>query len=197
MSTSSLDQATDELARIRALLLPPPIPGVEDWGIPPESTDPCDPAIETKLAQFHTLKRDATNPKHFNDSLMSNRSFRNPHLYAKLVEFVDVDERTTNFPRDLWDPDDVKDEWFADRIAEQQKARSEHQAAAQSSGKRSQIDFTSFSKSSAGVQTKSTAAVQTHAGREKELGSGKKSRFQPYGSAGGAYTKERERNRWK
>lgn len=47
---------------------------------------------------------------------MSNRSFRNPHLYAKLVEFVDVDERTTNFPRDIWDPDEVKEEWYADKI---------------------------------------------------------------------------------
>lgn len=47
---------------------------------------------------------------------MSNRSFRNPHLYAKLVEFVDVDERSTNFPPSIWNPDDVKDEWFADRI---------------------------------------------------------------------------------
>jgi len=56
------------------------------------------------------------NPKHFNDSLMSNRSFRNPHLYTKLVEFVDVDERSTNFPGDMWDPNDVKKDWFADQI---------------------------------------------------------------------------------
>lgn len=56
------------------------------------------------------------NPKHFNDSLMSNRSFRNPHLYTKLVEFVDVDERTTNFPKDIWDPENVQRDWFADQI---------------------------------------------------------------------------------
>ena len=49
---------------------------------------------------------------------MSNRSFRNPHLYAKLVEFVDVDERTTNFPKDIRDPDDVSEDWFADKIGE-------------------------------------------------------------------------------
>lgn len=72
--------------------------------------------LQAKLTQFHALKRDASNPKHFNDSLMANRSFRNPHLYTKLVEFVDVNERTTNFPKDIWDPEDVKDEWFADRI---------------------------------------------------------------------------------
>jgi hypothetical protein len=47
---------------------------------------------------------------------MSNRSFRNPHLYAKLVEFVDVDERATNFPKELWDPRDVQEDWFADKI---------------------------------------------------------------------------------
>ena len=47
---------------------------------------------------------------------MSNRSFRNPHLYTKLVEFVDVDERTTNFPKDIWDPANVERDWFADQI---------------------------------------------------------------------------------
>ena len=47
---------------------------------------------------------------------MSNRSFRNPHLYTKLVEFVDVDERTTNFPKDIWDPENVQKDWFAHQI---------------------------------------------------------------------------------
>jgi len=47
---------------------------------------------------------------------MSNRSFRNPHLYAKLVEFVDVDERATNFPSDIWNPFDVKPEWYAGQL---------------------------------------------------------------------------------
>ena len=71
---------------------------------------------QAKVAQFLALKRDPANPRHFNDSLMSNRSFRNPHLYATLVDFVDVDERTTNFPTSIWDPNDVEPEWFADRI---------------------------------------------------------------------------------
>lgn len=130
----------DELAHVRDLLRPPQIPGVVDWGIPAASTAACDPTIEAKVEQFLALKRDSANPKHFNDSLMSNRSFRNPHLYAKLVEFVDVDERTTNFPTGIWDPNDVEPEWFAERIAELQKARSEQASAAQS--KRSQIAFT-------------------------------------------------------
>ena len=39
------DKFQDELSRIRALLHPPAILGVEDWGIPPESSEPCDPAL--------------------------------------------------------------------------------------------------------------------------------------------------------
>ncbi|KAG1843127.1 HCNGP-like protein-domain-containing protein [Suillus subalutaceus] len=115
VETRSPEEA-DEISHLRQLLRPLPIPGFTDWGISPASLSPHDPTIQAKLAQFHTLKQDSEHPKHFNDSLMSNRSFRNPHLYAKLVEFVDVDERTTNFPKDMWDPDDMRPEWFADNI---------------------------------------------------------------------------------
>ncbi|KAF5387343.1 hypothetical protein D9757_005814 [Collybiopsis confluens] len=113
------DPEPDDVQRIRTLLRPPPVPGLDDWGIPPEvptEESVTDPALESKLKQFHELKS-LPNPKHFNDTLMSNRSFRNPHLYAQLVEFVDIDERTTNFPKSVWDPDLVRySEWDADRI---------------------------------------------------------------------------------
>lgn len=49
---------------------------------------------------------------------MANKAFRNPHIYAKLVEFVDVDEMGTKFPKDIWDPFDLKPEWYADKIGE-------------------------------------------------------------------------------
>lgn len=47
---------------------------------------------------------------------MQNKAFRNPHIYAKLVEFVSVDETGSNFPKDLWDPFDVREEWYAEKI---------------------------------------------------------------------------------
>jgi len=128
------EEPQHELSRMRATLKPPLIAGVVDWGIPPECSDTCEPALlvrsllefgtvfllisdfQAKLSQFSALKMDPVNPRHFNDSLMSNRSFRNPHLYTKLVEFVDVNERSTNFPKTIWDPNDVKADWFADQI---------------------------------------------------------------------------------
>ncbi|KAG1730843.1 HCNGP-like protein-domain-containing protein [Suillus paluster] len=163
---SGSPEATDEISHLRQILRPPPIPGIIDWGIPPASSSPYDPAIQTKLAQFHALKQDSDHPKHFNDSLMSNRSFRNPHLYAKLVEFVDVDERTTNFPKDIWDPDDMQPEWFADSIAALQKARSEQAASSQS--KRTQINFTT------------SARAPPHLPTHDKVASRHSSRFHPY-----------------
>lgn len=191
-SRPSSEEPADELSRVRALLRPPPIPGMQDWGIPPLSTEPLNPAIETKLTQFHDLKRDPINPKHFNDSLMSNRSFRNPHLYAKLVEFVDVDERTTNFPRDIWDPHDMREEWFANRIAEHQKARSEKQAAVQSSSKRNHIDFKTASTTKSSLFAKQASGSVNLTGREKDVG--RKNRFRPYASSGHGYKKERDKH---
>jgi len=171
----TLDEPQDELTRIRAMLRPPPVPGLEDWGIPAECTDAPDPALVTKLNQFHSLKKDPQNPRHFNDTLMSNRSFRNPHLYARMVDFIDVDERTTNFPKEIWDPDGVQEDWFADSIAEVQKVRYEQEGRTQSSGKRTQIDFTSSSTSKNRNNDRSS-------GPNSGAPLGKKSRFQPYGS---------------
>ncbi|KAH9837226.1 HCNGP-like protein-domain-containing protein [Rhodofomes roseus] len=152
----------DELTQIRRLLRPAEIPGVEDWGIPPPPPSaPCDSALEAKLTQFMSLKRDPNDPKHFNDSLMSNRSFRNPHLYTRLVEFVDVDERATNFPEELWDPTDVREEWYADRIAEAQKARSEQQSTQDGSAKRTKIDFASSSRRPAAAAPQRTEQRST------------------------------------
>ncbi|KAF5367178.1 hypothetical protein D9758_004040 [Tetrapyrgos nigripes] len=161
-ASASTSEPEEELKRIRSLLVPPPIPDVADWGIPPEpaleENEPCDPAIEAKVRQFHALKypsapsddSPAPTPRHFNDSLMSNRSFRNPHLYAQLVDFIGADERSTNFPKSIWDPYaplHAGEGWDAEKIAAYQKKRSEQQAQAQAAGKRSHIHFQSSSTS--------------------------------------------------
>lgn len=77
-------------------LLPPESPGgsfLEDheWGLGIEkSTEGVDEALAAKLAKFHKLKEEQGT--HFNQSLNRNRSFRNPHIYSKLVQWVGVEE---------------------------------------------------------------------------------------------------------
>lgn len=92
---------------------PPPrtlVDGVDaEWGLGLEkATTGVDEALQAKLAHFHTLK--AQQGTHFNQSLARNRSFRNPHIYAKLVEWVEVDETGSAYgdmvnasaPDDVW-----------------------------------------------------------------------------------------------
>ncbi|KZV99708.1 HCNGP-domain-containing protein [Exidia glandulosa HHB12029] len=117
-STSAV-QDEDELTRLRRLLKPLPIPGQDDYGIPPPPSGTPSATLTAKLAQFAALK--SSQNKHFNDALMANRSFRNPHLYKSLVEFVDVDETASNFSKDVWDPNDVRPEWFAAQIGARSK----------------------------------------------------------------------------
>ena len=136
---------------------------------------------------------------------MSNRSFRNPHLYAKLVEFVDVEERATNFPRDIWDPYDLQPEWYADRIgvstfqqphnlyadldflltADVQKARQE-KADKEPAGKRTAINFTNAKSSSSSSSAKP---------EKKDMGS-----YNPYLHAYKSHDRQRQdktkKGRW-
>lgn len=103
-SPTPLDQTSgDDLA----WLAPPPKPirradGTlafdTEWGLEPDNVSSdsttVDPALTAKLAHFHTLKAHGT---HFNQSLARNRSFRNPHIYAKLVDWVEVNETASAF----------------------------------------------------------------------------------------------------
>ncbi|CEQ42424.1 SPOSA6832_04245, partial [Sporobolomyces salmonicolor] len=98
---------------------PVPVAGVNldalaEFGIPPLPTGPCNPSVEAKLANFHALRQ--TRGLHFNDSLHASKAFRNPRIYAKLVDFVDVDETETNWSKDMWDPKGLGPDATASRI---------------------------------------------------------------------------------
>ena len=99
----------DDAALLRSLpLLGPPAPpsGADPyWGIsaqrfqllpsPAATRRPVDPVVQSNLARFHDLKQRGV---HFNESLLSNRAFKNPHVYAQLVDLLDLDESRSNLP---------------------------------------------------------------------------------------------------
>ncbi|ORY29104.1 HCNGP-like protein-domain-containing protein [Naematelia encephala] len=140
-SAEELDLTEDELF-LRATR-PPDMPGIDDWGIPPE-VDPSEasPALTNKVQQFLRLKGAG---QHVNTNLLASSAFANPHIYAKLVEFVDIDERATAFPSSGWltrrNLEDLIPTYGPNALSEQQKARQEARKAAQEPGKRSEIKF--------------------------------------------------------
>lgn len=98
------------------------------------------PDDQHKVSTFLALKEQGT---HFNDSLMKSRSFRNPTIYKKLVEFVDVDERRGLAPS-IWGWEvGERERWTTERISDMQKERSERLTASQDAGKRDRIGFIS------------------------------------------------------
>ncbi|KAG0656117.1 hypothetical protein C6P46_000436 [Rhodotorula mucilaginosa] len=115
-----------------------------EFGIPPIPTGPCAPSVQAKLANFHNLR--LSRGLHFNDSLHASKAFRNPRIYAKLVEFVDVDETGSNWDKEIWDSKAIGPDATSSRLAELQKIRSEAKQAGAS--QRSSIAFAPSTSSS-------------------------------------------------
>ncbi|CEH17756.1 Transcriptional regulator [Ceraceosorus bombacis] len=165
--------AAGSQALLSLLALPPLVDrdGVEDheWGLGLPSRGDVNLATQEKLATFHGLKAQGT---HFNVSLARNRQLRNPHIFDKLVKWVDVDESGTRYP------DMAPNTWAAtklerramlreggkDRLAEMQRRQQEDREAAQALGKARSIDFAS---SSGSHESRSSGADAAAAARAK------------------------------
>lgn len=68
---------------------------------------------KAKLEKFKSLQ---TQGIYFNDNLIQNKSYRNPHIYTKLVQFVEVQETGTNFNPKIWNPLGFPPEAYADAL---------------------------------------------------------------------------------
>ncbi|KAG0001896.1 hypothetical protein BGZ79_003959 [Entomortierella chlamydospora] len=142
---------------MKSLLRPKPIPGVENFGIPPNPEGEVNPDVQAKMEQFHHVK--VTRGIHFNQSLMKNKNFRNPHIYASLVELVALDETGSNFEKsEFFDFKGYGPESYASGIAEAQKQASE-KLAQQQAAARSQLQFVPGSTVGSGVGFPSAAPV--------------------------------------
>ncbi|KAG2222555.1 hypothetical protein INT45_002686 [Circinella minor] len=128
--------ATDKARRRKILLTPKPIEGVDNWGIPGEPDTPCDIDRLEKTAHFLSLRASG---HRLNDHLQRNKAFRNPRIYAKLVEFIDLDETGSNFPKEEFDPHGFAKEDYIDGILEQQRKHAEEKVQAQQN--RTNISF--------------------------------------------------------
>ncbi|WWC91467.1 uncharacterized protein L201_006413 [Kwoniella dendrophila CBS 6074] len=138
-------QGLNEDEIFNLVTLPPNIDGLENWGIPPE-VDPneCDDTLKKKVEHFLKLKYE--NNEHINTRLLSSSSFANPHIYSKLVEFVSIDERSTNFPSNGWltrrNLEELIPQYGPKTLSDNQKAKQEAVKAAQAiSGGKREITF--------------------------------------------------------
>ncbi|KAI7894218.1 HCNGP-like protein-domain-containing protein [Mucor mucedo] len=146
--------------RLMAALAPKPIEGVDNWGIPDEPAAPCDPDRAERIAHFLSLRASG---HRLNNHLQHNKAFRNPRIYARLVDFVEVDEFGSNFDKNDFDPNGFSKELYIDGILETQKKQAEEKVAAQQN--RTSLNFVptqqpelSQQQNSAMAQAMATAA---------------------------------------
>ncbi|KAJ9103201.1 hypothetical protein QFC21_002624 [Naganishia friedmannii] len=138
-------------AVFKAITRPPPlvpggVEGKDGWGIPEAVGGAgCSASLQAKVSNF--LKMKVEQDRHINTTLLASTAFTNPHIYTKLVEFVDIDERGSAFPGGGWltrrGLERRIPEWGAKALSAQQKAQETALLASQSTGKRKTIDFTS------------------------------------------------------
>ncbi|KAF9439211.1 hypothetical protein BGZ76_008577 [Entomortierella beljakovae] len=134
---------------MKALLRPKPIPGIENFGILSSPVGEINPDVQAKMEHFHHVK--VTRGKHFNQSLMKNKNFRNPHIYSSLVELVALNEIGSNFEKsEFFDFEGYGPESYASGIVEAQKQAAE-KLAQQQAAARTQLQFVTGSNVGSGI----------------------------------------------
>jgi hypothetical protein len=71
-----------------------------DYWLPPEPSSKCPGRLQARVSEMYERKiRDGID---YNAKIQELKSFRNPSIYDKLLEYCDVDELGTNYPEDLY-----------------------------------------------------------------------------------------------
>ncbi|WAQ89630.1 hypothetical protein PtA15_11A320 [Puccinia triticina] len=107
---------------------------------PPEPVPPAiDPELINKITRFKALREQGI---YFNDNLVQSKAYRNPNIYTKLVEFLDLRETTTNFAPSFWDPLGFPSSAYADALRQRQQSLADEKDKQRSSAAaRTTIDF--------------------------------------------------------
>lgn len=87
--------------------------------LPPEPKGQCDPVIQERIADLHDkMLRSGKSLLH---SIQTTKKFRNPVIYEKLVEFLGIDERGTNYPPEFYNPRIWGPESYYDKLNQAQQ----------------------------------------------------------------------------
>ncbi|KAJ2820442.1 hypothetical protein GGI24_004486, partial [Coemansia furcata] len=112
--------------------------------VPDADAGECSAALQAKFAQWYELKKQGAN---FNETLMRNKTFRNPNIYQWLVDHLALEEAGSNMPLDGFTPAQLRADFTAEALAEDQDRRARETAARKSAeaaaGNLRKMDFQS------------------------------------------------------
>ncbi|EFO83372.1 hypothetical protein CRE_02806 [Caenorhabditis remanei] len=96
----------------------PAVPEEQEIRIPP----PPDVEVNPKLlAVFENAFRQKAAGADLNKQIQGNPKYNNPMIYTTFIETFDIDEKGTNFPKNIFDPHVFPDNCYYDAIGEEQR----------------------------------------------------------------------------
>ncbi|KAH9451040.1 hypothetical protein MJO28_009482 [Puccinia striiformis f. sp. tritici] len=120
-----------------------------------------DPDLIKKIDRFKSLQEQGI---YFNDNLIASKSYRNPNIHPKLVEFLNVNQNSTNFDLKYWNPLGFPKDAYSDsiRLAQQDLAdqKEKQRTSSVNNNKRSFIEFESQRNTSSSVNKSSSSSFK-------------------------------------
>ena len=105
---------------------------VDAWSdgtqLPPEPAGLCSPRIQEAVNRAMQKKQERGYD--MNKVIQQKKAFRNPSIYEKLIQFCEIDEHGTNFPKNLYDGHLFGPESYYDELAKVQKSDMERREKA-------------------------------------------------------------------
>ncbi|PLW04731.1 hypothetical protein PCANC_24853 [Puccinia coronata f. sp. avenae] len=134
----------------------------------PAQQDSINPDLINKITRFKALREQGI---YFNDNLVKSKSYRNPNIYAKLVEFLNISETSTNFDPTFWHPTGFPPSASAESLRELQQTLADEKTKqrAGTQGKRSTIQFEHARTSTSSSTTHSSIRNSLKRERDRDV----------------------------
>lgn len=87
--------------------------------VPPSPPGQCDPELQARFNEYFRRKELGMD---MHAQIKRRRDFKNPSLYEWLVDKFGIDEKGTNFPATVYDPNNFLSEDFYDKLGDHQAA---------------------------------------------------------------------------
>ncbi|VDN97345.1 unnamed protein product [Rodentolepis nana] len=98
----------------------------DDVVLPPEPSEMCSLDLQNKVeTTIRRMQHDISFD--LNRMIQDNKFFRNPSIYKKLISFLGIDEKGSNFSKDVYDPYRWDANSYYDKLAEIQNREVERQ----------------------------------------------------------------------
>jgi len=94
---------------------------LEGVQLPPEPTGQCSAELQDKIEKMWNRKMGSGGRWNLNTVIQNNKAFRNPSIYSKLIDHMNIDELGTNFPPELYDGHLFGKESYYDELRKQQQ----------------------------------------------------------------------------